>query len=128
MYLWKVKFRLLNTIGISCKVSDTAVKDDEKFMQGVCYSGKEEESLTETRVRLYKQMKSKTSQTLPPDEKSMLQAIKRVHYQVCYSSRVDETILSDTLLQDNGWIIDNENEKLIHYGSLVRFDFIFAFP
>ena len=67
----KEKLRLLNTIGVSCKVSDTAIKDVEKFIQTVCYSGREEESLTETRVRLYKQMKTKTSQSLPSDEKSM---------------------------------------------------------
>ena len=45
---------LLNTIGVSCKVSDTTVKDVEKFVQIVCYSGNKEESLTEIRVRLYK--------------------------------------------------------------------------
>ena len=36
------------------KFSETVVKDVEKFMQTVCYSGKEEESLTEPRVQLYK--------------------------------------------------------------------------
>ena len=59
-------------------------------------------SLTETRVRLYKQMKLKIYQSLPPEEKLMMQAIKRVHYQIYYSSRVAETIISDILLQDNG--------------------------
>ena len=57
--------RLLNTTGVSCKVSDTTVEDAEKFIQTVCYTEKEEESLTETTVRLYKQMKTKTSQFLP---------------------------------------------------------------
>ena len=46
-------------------------------------------------------MKAKTFQSLPPDEKLMLQAIKRIHYQVYYWSRVDEAIISDILLQDN---------------------------
>ena len=27
-------------------------------------------------------MKTKTSQSLPPDEKAMLQAVKHIHYQV----------------------------------------------
>ena len=57
------KLVLLNATGISCKVSDTAVKDVEKFIQTVCYSGKEEESLTETRVRLYKQINTKVFTT-----------------------------------------------------------------
>ena len=42
----------------------------------------------------------------------MLQAIKRIHFQVYYSSRVDKTIISDILLQDNGWIVDNENAEV----------------
>ena len=50
----KEKLILLNTIGVSCKVLDTALKDVEKFIQIVCYSGNKEESLTEIRVRLYK--------------------------------------------------------------------------
>ena len=54
----------------------------EKLIQTVCYSGKEEDTVTDTRVRLYKQMNIKTSQSLPPDEKSMLQAIKSIHYEV----------------------------------------------
>ena len=62
-------------------------------------------------------MKTKTSQSLPPEEKSMLQAIIGVHYQVYYSSRVDETIVSDILLQDNDWIVGNENKEtnLLHF-------------
>ena len=82
------------------------------FIQTVCYSGKEEDSLTETRVRLYKQMNIKTSQSLPPDEKSMLQTIKSIHYEVYYCSTVDETIVSGILLQDNVWIILNKNEEV----------------
>ena len=84
----------------------------EKFIQTVCCSGKEEDSLTETRVRLYKQMNIKTSQSLPPDEKSMLQTIKSIHYEVYYCSTVHETIVSGILLQDNVWIIVNKNEEV----------------
>ena len=74
----------------------------EKFIQTVCYSGKEEDSLTETRVRLYKQINIKLIyQSLPPDEKSMLQGILSIHYEVCYCSAVDEAILIDILLRDN---------------------------
>ena len=78
-------------------------------------------------------MKTKTSQPLPPEEQSMSQAIKGVkvtiHYQVYYSSRVDETIKSDILLQDNGWIVGNENEVSSSIMVLwYVFNFIFAFP
>ena len=84
----------------------------EKLIQTVCYSGKEEDTVTDTRVRLYKQMNIKTSQSLPPDEKSMLQAIKSIHYEVYYCSTVDEAIVSDILLQDNVWIFGNKNEEV----------------
>ena len=84
----------------------------EKFIQTVCYIGKEEDSLTETRVRLCKQMNIKTSQPFPPNEKSMLQAIKSIHYEVYYCLTVDEAIVSDILLQDNVWIVENENEEV----------------
>ena len=84
----------------------------EKFIQTVCYSGKEKDSLTETRVRLHKQTNMKTPQSLPPNEKSMLQAIKSIHYEVYYCSTVDEVIVSDILLQDNVWIVDNKNEEV----------------
>ena len=66
-------------------------------------------------------METKTFQSLPPEEKRMLLVIKRVHYQVFYLSSVDETIVSDILLQGSGWISDNENKKFVHNGSLARF-------
>ena len=84
----------------------------EKFIQTVCYPEKEEDSLTETRVQLYKQTNIKTSQTFPPDEKSMLQAIKSFHYEVYNCSTVDEAIVSDILLQDNVWIVDKKNGEV----------------
>ena len=108
----KEKLRLLNTIGVSYKVSDKTVKCVEKLIQTIYYPGRIEESLTETRVWLHKQMKTKTFQPLPPGETSMLQAITRVHYQVFYSSWVDETIISNILLQGNGWIVDKDNEEV----------------
>ena len=57
-------------------------------------------------------MKTKTSRSLTPDKKSTVQGIKRFHYQVCYSSRADETIIGNILLQGNGLIVNNENEEV----------------
>ena len=37
----KEKLRVLDTNGASCKVSETLVKDVEKLIETVCYSGKE---------------------------------------------------------------------------------------
>ena len=55
---------------------------------------------------------TKTSQSLPPDEKSMLPAIKCILYQAYGWSRVDEAIISDILLQDSGWIVNNDNKDV----------------
>ena len=41
----------------------------------------------------------------------MLQTFKRILYEAYYWSRVDEAIVSDNLLRDNGWIIDNEKDE-----------------
>ena len=78
------QLRFLNTIVASCKVSEAAVTDVERFIQTVCCSAKEEKGETETRVRLYKQMKTKTAHSSPPDEKLILQTFKRILYKVYY--------------------------------------------
>ena len=78
------QLRFLNTIVVSCKVSEAAVTDVERFIQTVCCSAKEEMGETETRVRLYKQMKTKTAHSSPPDEKLILQTFKRILYKVYY--------------------------------------------
>ena len=46
------KLRLLNTIGVSYKVSDTIAENPEKCIQTVCYPGREKEGFTGTRFRL----------------------------------------------------------------------------
>ena len=42
----------------------------------------------------------------------MLQAIKCILYQVYDWLRVDEAIISDILLQDSGWIVNNDNKDV----------------
>ena len=46
-----------------------------KFIQRICYDGKETESLTELRVRLYRNMKTKSSQNMSADKYSLEQHI-----------------------------------------------------
>ena len=73
---------------------------------------KKKKVLTKTSVRLYKQTKTKTSQSLPPDKKSMVQATKPILCEIYYWLRVDETIINDIFLQDHGLIVDNQNEEV----------------
>ena len=63
-------------------------------------------------MQLYKQKKTKTSQDLPLDKKSILQAIKCIYYKVYYWPRIDEAIINDILLQGHGLIVDNEIEEV----------------
>ena len=55
---------------------------------------------------------TKNSQSLLRDQKSIVQAIKCILYQVYDWSRVDEAIISDILLQDSGWIVNNDNNDV----------------
>ena len=59
--------KTLNRTGVSCQVSETAVKDASLFKLFAILK-KKKRFLTKTMVRLYKQMKTKTSQSLPPDK------------------------------------------------------------
>ena len=42
----------------------------------------------------------------------MLHAIKRIHHEVYYWSRLDEGIINGLLLQDHGLIVGNQNEEV----------------
>ena len=67
-------------------------------------------------------MKTKTSQSLPPDGKSMLQGIKRIHYEVCWWPRVDKAIISNIFICKIMFgLLAIRMKKFIHYGSLVCF-------
>ena len=81
----------------------------------MCYFGMEDESVTETRVRIYKQLKTKTSQSIPPDENSMLQAIKRIHYQSYYRLGSDITVIPEIDLSENVWMIVEGNVQPVWF-------------
>ena len=49
-YMVLGKFKFLKSVSMEKKSSEAAVRDFEKSIQTVCYSGKEEQSLTETMV------------------------------------------------------------------------------
>ena len=125
----KEKLRLLNTIDASCKVSERSVKDIEKLLKLFATLKKKKKVLTKTSVWLCKQTRTKTSQSLPPHKKSMVQATKLIFCEVYYWLRVDETIINGIFLQDHGLIVDNQNEEvwpfMVHW---ICFNFKFAFP
>ena len=76
----KEKMKLSQDVGVPSSINEKTFGKVSKFIQTMCYTGKEDESVKETRVRIYKQLKTKTSQSIPTDEQSMLQAIKKIRY------------------------------------------------
>lgn len=80
-----------------------------KFIQTMCYSEMEDQSVTETRVRVYKQLKTKTSPSTPPDKNSLLQAIKRIYCQLYYWLQSDMAVIPEIDLSENSWMISAGN-------------------
>ena len=71
------------------------------------------------KVKLYKQIKTKTSQSLPPDETLMLLTFKRILYEVYYWSRVDEAIIFCCKIMVG--LSTMRMMKFVHYDLLVCF-------
>ena len=63
----------LKNLGNSTVLEDGEKSEIFKFNQRICYDGKETESLTELRVRLYRKMKTKFSQNMSVDKYSLEQ-------------------------------------------------------
>ena len=61
---------LIKEIGSEPVLADEFVNNTVKFVQTVIYSGFHNESYVETRVRLYKRQKNKSSLHIPPDPDS----------------------------------------------------------
>ena len=68
----KEKINLLEDTGVPSTINKKAVGKVSKFIQTMCYFGLEDESATETRARIYKQLKTKISQSILPDENFIL--------------------------------------------------------
>ena len=112
----------LNGLGDSESVSDQLEKS---VIQLLCYSGKKDESYVDTRVRLYKNMKVKSSSTLPPGPKSFNKHIRRVNFQLYEWVRFDTKIIPERIINGNGRKQGEEDGKIIpvwYEGRWVLFD------
>ncbi len=96
---------LLDSLGKTALLPEDMIE----FIQKMMYKGNVGEDLVDTRVRLYKAMKTKSSLALPPDPDSMRQAILRVHYQCFYWLRFHMTTVPQISLESNGWTVDLED-------------------
>ena len=96
-------FLYIKNLGNSTVLEEGAKSEIFKSIQRICYDGKETESLTELRVRLYRKMKSKTSQNMPADKYSLEQHISCAHYQTWIWMHVKVKIILDVDIQEYGW-------------------------
>ena len=81
------------------------------FVRKVVYS-KTKENYIQTRIRLYKSSTSKSTTMIPPVPDSLLQAIKRVHYQVFIWLRSHEANINSLRYQEFGWKWCDEGNML----------------
>ena len=103
---------LLKSLGVNKELHKDHLQDAIKVIQTIMYSGKEDESLVSTRVHLYKVMKTKSSQALPPDPESIQQAIQHVHYRIYYWLRCVEERIVAISCKDNVWTVDIEQSLI----------------
>ncbi len=104
---------LLENFGLLQDLSERAIEDVIMFVQTTLYKGRADEGLIENRVRLYKALKTKSSEAIPPDPDSLRQATLRVYYQLYYWLRYNKKIIDDISFEDYGWTYDAEIEQVV---------------
>lgn len=107
------KCALLTPLGKNKELSDQEIEYAKKFIQTVVYSGKDDEDYLATRIRLYQNLKSKSSMPIPPDPDSVVQVIKRVHLQVYQWLRCCIPWIDTLPLDENGWNVDEEGSEIV---------------
>ncbi len=94
---------LLESLGKSEALTVEDMQKIKEFTRKIIYSGKANETYIETRVRLYKSMKVKSSMSLPPDPDSLFQVIKRAHHQAYFWQRCLEKEIYQLEVENYGW-------------------------
>ena len=115
----KEKLRLLNTIGVSYTVSDKTVNVLKSYFKLFTILGEWKRVLLKKGCDYINKWKQKLFSLYHQEKRRCYKLITRVHYQVFYSSWVDETIISDILLKGNGWIVDKEVRSLWLTGTFL---------
>ena len=110
--------KLLDSIGREKDIHEEAIEDCKEFIRTVLYAGKKKETYLETRVRLYKTRKIKSSTSLPPDPDSIVQAIMRVHLQVYPWVRSGIIYIDHIIYNKYGWKWSQDEGIVIHFGLL----------
>ena len=97
------------------EIEDGDYKQIEEFIRTAVYTGKSNEDYVDTRVRLYKNLKVKSSMPLPPDPLSVIQVIRRAHHQAYTWFHCGDPIIAHLALEDNGWSVKEQEVKPIWF-------------
>ena len=77
----QTKLKLIKELDKKDKLSDNYMKSAKEFIRSVVYAGESLENYVDTRVRIYRNLRRKTSMAIPRDPDSMELAIKRAQLQ-----------------------------------------------
>ena len=77
----KTKLNWLEALGKEKELNFEDLQNIKMFIRSVIYFGKDGEDYVDTRIRLHKTLKNKSSTPLLPDPDSVIQVIKRAHCQ-----------------------------------------------
>ncbi|XP_065053639.1 uncharacterized protein LOC135682604 [Rhopilema esculentum] len=105
--------QILESFGQDQSLESEKIDNVKEFIRTVVYSGKVGESYVETRIQLYKEMKSKSSSSIPPDPDSVKQAIRRANYQVFHWVRCCEVNIETVSFENHGWKWDKEKQVVV---------------
>ena len=112
------KAELLKPLGQNADIQEEDVERIKEFIRTVLYGGKENETYVGTHIRLYQNLKQKSSMPLPPDPDSVIQVIKRAHHQSYSWIPCGLWVFSPLPYEGNGWLIDKTNSVGNLCGSL----------
>ena len=94
---------LLDGLGKASSIAENSIEKTKELIRTVFYSGRLTETYVETRMRMYKNLKVKSSSSIPPDPHSVEKVIKNVTYQVfqwLHSTEKDKLSVS---IKEHGW-------------------------
>ena len=102
----------MNSLGDERELDDKDVMDIKEFIRTVLYSGTASEDYIDTRIRIYENLKVKSSMPLPPDPLSVVKVIKRAHHQAYTWYHCDMPVIDKLQLENTAGL-----SKMTHRNS-----------
>ncbi len=104
---------LIKNLGLNGNITEDELDNAKEFIRTIFYGGNSNQTYVETRIRLYNDMKVKSSMCIPPDPDSVIQVIKRAHYQIYHWIRSTEINIEPIDYQQLGWKWSDEQQLVV---------------